>query len=83
MLLAFGIRRSAGGFCIPFVHSAMKKRFGEEEIKAQLRDLTEKTRHIREELAALVHHHASVPPREYPQAPAPQPPLPRKRRRKR
>jgi hypothetical protein len=62
----------------------MKKGFGEEEIKAQLRDLTEKTRHIREELAALVQHHASVPAREYlHQAPEPGLESPRKRRRKR
>jgi hypothetical protein len=62
----------------------MKKGFSEEEIKAQLRELTEKTRHIREELAELVHHHhTSVPSRDYlHQTPEPAPPPRRKRRRK-
>jgi hypothetical protein len=62
----------------------MKKGFGEEEIKAQLRELTEKTRHIREELAELVHHHTTIPAREYlQQPPEPAPTSRRKRRRKR
>lgn len=62
----------------------MKKGFSEEEIKAQLRELTEKTRHIREELAELVHHHTPVRTHEYlQQAPEPGRPPRRKRRRKR
>jgi hypothetical protein len=65
MCIAVELRRSVSRMCMPRLQTAVKEWKSEDEIKAQLRELTAETRKVRQELNALIEPTPTSPSRAF------------------